>query len=145
MAGLGFTVSATEATCPTSAYTLLQIQAPTNQKVIVKEWSFSIASTTPVLVRVVRQSNRPSGSSAANPVKENDKDSETVQTTGRQTFAGSFQPTDTDELFGEEVQGGYTWQAPYKEEIIVGGGEYLAIELNSSVAAKVKARFKCSE
>lgn len=151
MAGVSFSAqSAAVALAAATKKTVLQITAPTNQRVKVKEWSVSfdgVSNTAiPVLVEIARQSTAGTGGDALTLVKTNAGDDETLQTTG-QTDVDTGNPTETSVLVAEKVhpQGGMTWQAPFGEEIIVKGGERLGIAVTAPATVNVVARFRCEE
>jgi hypothetical protein len=143
MAGVKFVAQTAEVATGTAKKTLLQLLAPANQRVLVKEISISFDGVTntnePILVQITRQST--AGTMTALTLqKMNTGDNETLQTTAQHT--ATVEPTETAELMGEQVhpQGGYTWQAPFGGEIVITGGERLGIAVTASVTANAKTR-----
>lgn len=132
MAGVGVAAVTPSISFSTSTTTLIQIVAPTNQRLVVNELSVSfdgVSNTAkPIQVDVLRQSSAGTMSSLT-PVKRNSSDSETIQSTAQHTSTG--EPTAGNILMSEQVhpQTGYTWQAPFGKEIIVPGGGRLGIRL----------------
>lgn len=116
----------------TSTVTLIQVVAPTNQRLVISEISVSfdgVSNTAkPIQVDVLRQSTAGTMSSLT-PVKVNSSDSETLQTTAQHT--ATAEPTAGNILMTENVhpQTGYTWQAPFGKELIVPGGGRLGVRL----------------
>lgn len=151
MSGVKFAVQTSEFTTGTVKLTVLQILAAANHRCTVKEWgvSFDGVSNTdaPILVGVERQSDGGTGGDVITGKKMNDADDEVIQTTALENIDASTAPTTTHELVGEQVhpQAGYTWQAPYGNEIIVEAGGRLAIVVTAGVAVNVKAHFICEE
>ena len=144
MAGVGFKAVTGEIATGTSAKTLLQILAPANQRLKVKEWSISFTGVSntgvPIKVDVLRQTTAGTMTSLT-PVQGNNSDSETLQVTAQHT--ATVEPTAGDVLFSEEVhpQYGYTWQAPFGDEIPVKGGSRLAIRVTAAASVSAIARF----
>lgn len=150
MAGLAFEAQSPEVATGTTKKTVLQILAPTNQRVLVSEWSISFEGLdpvgTPIQVTLERQSTAGSGGDPLTPVKTNSGDDETIQTTALSDIDTS-QPTETATLRREKVhpQGGYTWQAPFGKEIVVKGGERLGITVFAAVTVDCVATFRAEE
>ena len=128
--------------------TLLQLVAAANHRVKVDEISISFKgvdnTADPVLVRIFRQSSAGT-MSALTPKKLNEADDETLQTTAQED--ASVEPTTGDEIMGEEVhpQSGFLWQAPFGKEIIVKGGNRLAVVVTAAEAVDCKARMSFEE
>jgi hypothetical protein len=155
MAGLIFSCTTSEIT-PTSGAqrTLLQIASPANQRVKVKEWSVSFQGTsntaTPAQVQVMRQSTAGTGGSSADaaPQKWDDDQGETIQSSSLSAAtAFSAEPTYGAVLQTENVhtQSGFCWQAPVGGEILLKGGDRLAIVVNEAAGVPTVARFVCEE
>jgi hypothetical protein len=138
MAGVRFKVRTNGIATGTSAKTLLQIKAATNHAVLVEEVSISFAGTNnthaPIRVDIMRQTTAgtmtASGTNSSI-VKDPDDSSETLQTTASDT--ATVEPIASDILRTEYVhpQTGWTWQARYRGEIKVGGGDYLGIRVTA--------------
>lgn len=132
MADLALAAVTPQITFSTSTVTLLQITAPTNQRLKVKEASVSFQGTSntaaPIEVDVLRQTT--AGTMTSLTPKLVDKDmQETIQSTAQHT--ATVEPTAGDILMSEAVhpQTGYTWQAPFGGEIKVQGGGRLGTRL----------------
>lgn len=152
MAGLGFTVvNTTSITTGTSKKTILQIVAPTNQRLVVDEWWADFAGVeptdVPVLVEVWAQSSAGSGGTPVTPSKQNTGDDETLQVTAQEDVNSSTQPTDTVCHFRRRIhpQEGITWKASFGKEIVVKGGQRLAIAITAAVSVIVQAGFRGQE
>lgn len=134
MAGVGFRAVTGEIATGTSAKTLAQVVAASNHRILIKEISVSFKGTSnsaaPIKVDVVRQSDAGT-TSALTPVKGNDADDETLQTTARHT--ATAEPTTGDVLLTMEVhpQSGFFWQAPFGGEIPVKGGGRLGVRVTA--------------
>lgn len=113
-----------------TAKTVLQIVAPTNQRLLLKGFSVSfdgVASTdAPVQVHLVKQTTAGT-SSPGTPVRDGDPGSETIQTTSR--IAITVEPTTTDILRRYEVhpQGGSIERAFDLDNIPIPGGTRLGL------------------
>src|SRR5580693_4595042 len=146
MAGIKWVVESDEISSGTSKVTILQVASPSGYRQAIREWSCSLnapAGSPPCLVQVYRQSPAVSadGGTPVTIKKWNTQDGLSSHVTAEENFDVSTQPTDDDELFGEEVAsvgGGYTWQAPEGGEIILNPGEALGIVITATVATKVK-------
>lgn len=84
-----------------TAKTVLQIVAAANHRVKVQRVSVSFEGTSttdaPVQVDIYRQTTAGTGGTANNPVKDNDADDETLQTTALRNIV-TAEPTSTDLL-----------------------------------------------
>jgi len=151
MAGVKIAAQTIEISTGTAKKTHLQILAAANHRTLVKEISVSFDGVSniaaPILVEVLRQSDAGSGGDVLTLKKLDTSDSETVQTTGLSNVDGSAQPTDTDEVLGEQVhpQGGFTWQAPFGGEIEIPGGGRLGIALTAGADVNAKVRIFAEE
>lgn len=148
MAGLFCTAQTTEeALAAATAETIIQLVAPTNQRVRVLGWGVffdgTSATAAPVEVRIVRQTTAGTAS-ALTPVL-NQPASETIQTTAQQDF--SAEPTSTDVLDVVEVhpQGGYEKWFPPGYEIIMAGGTRLGLECTAPAIVNVRAKIYFEE
>jgi len=138
MAGLRIIVPFT-ATTGTVTQTLVQIVAPTNQRLsILRIFIGGVsgnAADLPVLMEVLPQTSAGT-SSAVTPVKVNDSDDETVQTTARQGFS-STEPTDAGgaivkHTFPVPTTGpGRDFVFPPGRELFVKGGTRMGIRANT--------------
>jgi hypothetical protein len=94
--------------------TILQIAAPTNQKLRVFEASISFdgvtAADAKILVEHVADATTGGTGTAVTPQKVNGSDGETIQQTGKEAF--TVEPTGGRVIFKELIhpQAGYTWR-----------------------------------
>ena len=143
MAGVRFQAVTSEVATGTAIKTILQIVAATNQRVLIDEIAISFKGTSPtdapIWLRVLRQTTAGT-MSALTPVKNNNGDDETLQTTAQHT--ATAEPTAGDVLMAQEIhpQTGYTWQAPFGRQIVVKGGGRLGIEVTAGVGVNCLAR-----
>ena len=148
MAGVKWAAVTGEVVTGTSLKTILQVKAAAGTRIVVKEWSISFIGTSntaqPIKVDVMRQTTAGTMTSLT-PVKVNSSDDETLTTTAQHT--ATVEPTASDIIFSEEVhpQSGYTWQAPFGEEIIVPNAGRLAIVVTAAASTSCVARFKGEE
>jgi hypothetical protein len=148
MSGVGFSAVTAQINTTTSAITLLQVVAASNHRVLIKELSVSFEGVNnahaPIEVVVLRQTTAGT-MSALTPVKANNTDDETLQTTAQHT--ATAEPTSGDVLMRELVhpQTGYTWQAPFGGEIVIPGGGKLGIKVTAANAVDAVARVRGEE
>ncbi len=148
MAGNRFKGVTDPITTGTSAKTLLQIIAASHHKVKIDEISVSFNGTSntaePIRVDVLRQTTGGTMSSLTLRKDPDDWD-ETIQTTAQHT--STSEPTAGDVLLTEYVhpQQGYTWQAPFGREIIIGGGDRLGIRVTAAASVSAIARVSGEE
>lgn len=122
--------------------TVLQIAAPTNQRLKLKRWGVFFdgvdSAAEPVQVRLLRQTDAGTMSSLT-PVKQV-AGSETVQTTAQHT--ATAEPTAGDVLDMAEVhpQSGFEVIIPFDMPIEVPGGERIGIECTAPAAVNVRAK-----
>jgi hypothetical protein len=127
--------------------TVLQVVAPANQRLKIKEWgvSFDGVSVTgePVQVELLRQTTAGT-MTALTPVKLV-AGSETVQATAQHT--ATAEPTAGDILDSQEVhpQGGYGKIFPFNQEIEVPGGGRLGIRCTAPAIVNVRAKIVFEE
>lgn len=149
MSALGIVGQAEAVATGTSVKTLIQLLAPTNQRLKVKEISISFNGTsntaTPILVEVVRQTG--AGTMSALTLRKADPDdTETIQTTAQQN--ATVEPTDSGDVpMAEYVhpQTGFLWQAPFGGEIIVPGGGRLGIRVTAGASVSANVRIGAEE
>lgn len=147
MAGI-FIEAQTVAIAVGNPKTLLQIVAPTNQKLKIHEWSISFNGTsntdTPVKVDLLRQTDAGTMSSYTLK-KKNSDDAETIQSTAQHT--ATIEPSAGDIIRTEYVhpQTGFVWQAPFGKEIPVKGGERIGIRVTSSLSISAVAFMEFEE
>jgi len=148
MAGLRWIAQTSEvALAAATAKTIVQVVAPTNQRLKIKRWGvfFDGISPTeaPVQVRLLRQSTAGTMSSLT-PTKLG-TEGETVQATAQHT--ATAEPTAGDVLDVAEVhpQSGYEVIFPAGEEIEVGGGGRVGIECTAPAIVNVRAKIIAEE
>ena len=148
MAGINAVAQTTEiALTAATAKTVIQIVAPTNQRLKVKEWGVFFDGTSavaePVQVRLLRQTTAGTMSSLT-PVKRSQA-SETLQATAQHT--ATVEPTASDVVDACEVhpQSGYEKLYPMGAEIEVSGGTRLGIECTAPAAVNVRAKIAYEE
>jgi hypothetical protein len=149
MAGLTGIAQTVEIATGTAVKTLLQLVAPTNQRLLVKEISISFKGITstdaPILVDLLRQTT--AGTMSALTINPDDAGyDEALQATAQHT--ATAEPTAGVILYSEEVhpQGGaFLWQAPYKAERICKGGTRLGLRVTAGVSVSALARMVYEE
>lgn len=145
MAGLLCAATTTEiALAAATAKTVLQIVAPTNQRVLVKRLGlfFDGVSVTgePVQVRVLRQTTAGT-MSALTPVKVRPGGAaETIQSTAQHT--ATVEPTAGDvlDVFEIHPQSGFDGWLPLTGEIDMAGGTRLGIECTAPAVVNARAK-----
>ena len=154
MAALQFYVDlvSTPVTAST-AKTIVQIAAPTNQRVKVTGYSFFLDGATstnaPAQIRILRQTTAGTSLVAATPVIIENELTETVQSTCQ---IGS-QTTQTEPTAGTvlktiaipQYNGMYEVFMPFDQPIIIGGGTRLGFELNSPNNVNVRGHVAAEE
>jgi len=130
-----------------TAKTVLQLVAPTNQRLKLKRWGVFFDGTSgtaePVQVRLLRQTNAGTMSSLT-PVKQV-AGSETVQTTAQHT--ATAEPTAGDVIDVAEVhpQSGYEVIIPFDMPVEVPGGGRIGIECTAPATVNVRAKLVFEE
>ena len=150
MARTYFNVLAIEVTSTTAARTVLQLKAPTNQRVAIWEVSVSFKGTnaaqTPIKVEFVQQTTAGSGGVSASLTKDDPSSPDTVQSTALQAL--TTEPTGTAVSFAEEVNaasGGFYYGAPQDKPIQVPPNNYLGIRITADTNTTLIARLRCEE
>lgn len=139
-------LSATTAEIPlvaSTAKTILQVVAPTNQRLKVKRWGVffdSVAAGAGVLVKLVRQTSAGTMTSLT-PVKLGIAGSETIQSTAYHT--ASSEPTTTDTL--DIVEGAIDVFFPAGEELVVVGGARIGIICTADTGVNVVGKIEYEE
>lgn len=145
MAGIrGTLLTSTGFSTTTAARTLLQLAAPANQSVFVKEVEISFDGTTAnapkVLVEIVRTA---AGGTATNvnPTKEDPKDTENLQATGKENF--SAEPAGGVVIRRRWIhpQSDYT----FRLNLRIKGGETLGIRTTVATAVNAHAGINYEE
>lgn len=149
MAGILARANAAEVATTTSTKTIVQLVAPTNQRLKVWQWGVGFKGITnsdaPIKVDLVEQSTAGT-SSALSTVREPDGGSETLQGTARE--AVTVEPTLTSVLESHEIhpQGGsFDWVAPQINPILMAGGKRLGIRVTAGVSVSCTAYFRYEE
>jgi len=148
MAGIKSFAQTGEIASGTSKKTVLQVIAPSNQRLKVGEFHISFKGTTntdaPVLVEIARQSTAGTMSSLTL-VKADESADETLQATAQHT--ATAEPTETAVVKSFEVhpQGSYTWQATFGDELLVKGGTRLGIAVTASTSVSCVASMMLEE
>lgn len=123
-----------------TAITVLQVVAPTNQRLALRSFSVSFDGVSPtaepVQVELVKQSTAGT-STAATPVRDGDPGSETLQVTAVKNC--TVEPTTSDVLRRYEVhpQTGYERAFGPDEEIWIPGGTRLGMRCTAPAAVNV--------
>jgi hypothetical protein len=146
MAGIKACVQTPEITLvAATAKTVLQIVAPTNQRLMLKRWGvfFDGTSSTaePVQVRLLRQTTAIGGSpTTVTPVRLN-AGSETLQATAASSAGGS-EPTASDvlDVFEVHPQTGVDVVFPLDQDVTITGGTRLGIECTAPAGVNVRAK-----
>jgi hypothetical protein len=148
MAGVRFAAVTGEVATGTSAKTILQVVAASNQRVLVDEVAVSFkgmsATDAPILVEVLRQTTAGTMSSLT-PRKLHDGDDESLQVTAQ--HSATSEPTAGDVLLAQLIhpQTGYTWQAPFGRQLHVKGGGRLGVRVTAGVSVNCVARVVAEE
>jgi hypothetical protein len=127
--------------------TVLQVAAPTHQRLKIKRWGVFfegiVGTDAPVQVRLLRQTDAGTMSSLT-PVKQV-AGSETVQATAQHTASG--EPTAGDVIDVAEVhpQSGYEIIIPFDMPVEVPGGSRVAIECTAPDAVNARAKIVFEE
>jgi hypothetical protein len=153
MAGLygSFTTGAVALNSGT-AQTVLQITAPTNQRLRITEYEFSFDGTnsanTPASIKIERQTGGTFTNNSVAPVKINDPSNvgETLQATSNNTV--TVEPTEGDKLryISVPVFGGTVIlpQPPGQEDYVMGGTK-LGIKISAAQAVNVYVTVRYEE
>ena len=149
MAGVKLTINTVQIATGTSAKTLLQVVAASNHRVRIKEWSIAFEGVSntaaPIQVRVLKQTTAGT-MSALTPVKWNDNDDETLQTTAQHTSTSEPTASDVKQIELVHPQSGYTWQPPSSEEdLIIPGGQRMGWEVTAAADVDAVVRVIAEE
>lgn len=152
MADMKFVVQneANVAMVAATAKTILQILAPTNQRVKILNFgmAFDGASVTavPVLVEIVRQSTAGTGGTAYTPKKLDDSLTETILSTALTNIV-TTEPTTGDILFTFLVhpQQCYREIAAFGYELKCGGADRVGVRVTAPAAVNCRAIMQCEE
>lgn len=145
MAGIICTVqTAEQALTAATAKTIVQIVAPTNQRLKVLRWGvgFDGISPTaePVQVRLLRQTSAIGGTPAAITPVITGVGSETPQATAAYYGGSPTEPSAGNVLSVKEIhpQSSYDYTFPLGQEILVPGGGRLGIECTAPANVNVR-------
>jgi len=121
------------------AKTVLQILAPTNQRVRILAFGIffdgSVPNAEPVVVKLVRQTTAGSGMATVTMVKTGPvAGSETLQTQGFHTATSEPTTTDILDIFEIHPQAGVEKLFPLGREIVIAGGTRLGLVVTSPSA-----------
>lgn len=138
MAGLNLDVTSGEvALVAATAKTVLQVKAPSNQRLLVKGMKImgkaaAGGTDTPTKVRITRNSSSFGTGTSGTPVKKNPSLSETIQSTSFYNFTiEPTSPTDAGVMYEVNPQTGLIEYFPFDQPIHVPGGQSLQVELTS--------------
>jgi hypothetical protein len=153
MARLTFTVGTDGeiALASATATTVLQVLAPTNQRVAVLGFHVGFDGTNPtaepVQVEILRQTSAGAGRASVTPSKDDDSLPETVQTTATKWQAAATEPTAGEILREYEVhpQASYERAFGIDEEIRIKGGGRIGLRLTAPSGVNCRARLSLEE
>jgi hypothetical protein len=152
MAGLEFQAvnSAAVALAAATAKTIVAVTAPTNQKVLVGEWSVSFdgvtSSAVPVLCELVYFTAAGAGTKTSlTPSKRNASDGETIQATAGENY--TVEPTVATVLDAILVSptSGYKEIRPLRREVPIPGGKIVGIRCNAPAIVNVRGALIATE
>lgn len=125
-----------------TAKTVLQVTAPTNQRIVVKRWGVYFDGTAtnnePVQVVLMRQTT--SGTMTSLTPKAINIVSETLQATAQHTATAEPTSGDTLDIAKVHPQTSYEVLLPLGDEIIVAGGGRIGIVCTAADAVNVIAK-----
>lgn len=138
--------------------TIVQIKAPTNQRVRLKGLGVYFdgvnSGATPIELRLLKQTTPGAGLLAATPTTIEPELSEIVQSSAQLGVSTGENPTEPTagpiyRTFSiPAFMGVYECKEPFLEEIIIGGGDFLAIDgLNPSgqFVVNIRGYVRCEE
>lgn len=149
MAGVLFSLVPGQVTLvAATARTVVQIIAPTNQRVLLKQLEIygnsTSGSATPVYGRLLVQTSAGTMSSLT-PSKHNAADDETIQSTASHTATVEPSASTVKRTFFFHPQAGLIMPFPPGQEIPIIGGTRLGLELTSVEGATVTPTILCEE
>lgn len=131
-----------------TAKTVLQLRAATNHRVKLLSWGIYfdgiVVTAAPIQVELIRQTT--DGTMTAVVARKNDDSlAETMQTDGGKNATAA--PTDGDILEVKEIhpQQGYEKLYPFGGEVIIGGGDRVALKVTSPTAVNCEAEMTFEE
>lgn len=144
MAAFPCSASAAGVASTTSAKTVLQLVAPTNQRLRVTRLLLGLHGTSataePVLVELVRQSTAGT-STAVTPVARNALGTETVQATAVKDCAA--EPTTVGVVYRTSLHPQASLELPL--DLVVAGGTRLGLRLTAAATVNADATFEFEE
>ena len=150
MAGVKVSVPSGEVSLSAGvAKTVLSLKAAANHRALVKSikvfFKGIVTTDTPVKIRLVRITTDSGTGSAITEVKVNEADNETIQSVGRHTF--TVEPTIGDVLETWEIhpQTGLVVFYPPDDELVIIGGNEVALEMTAAQAQTVSANLTIEE
>lgn len=150
MAGLGFQAinSAAVALSASTAKTIVSVIAPSQQRVLVKEWSGSFdgvtSSAVPVLVEIVYYTGYGTGTALALS-KTNQGDPETIQSTAKENLTVEPSGAVVIDSILVSPTSGFKEIRPQGSEIPIPGGKMVGIRCNAPATVNVRGVLKCIE
>jgi hypothetical protein len=152
MAGVLWHVNSGECALQAStAKSILQIKAPTNQRVIIRSVRFfgkqpAGGTDTPVKIRLTRSTANFGTFTGATPSKNDPNDGETIQTTaGANASAEPTSPTDGGLWWELQPQTGIIEPLAPGQEIKIPGGQSVQFEFTSPGTPTVMMEATCEE
>lgn len=150
MAGVGFQAinSAAVALSAATAKTIVSAIAPSQQRVLVREWSGSFdgvtSSAVPVLVEIVYFTGGGVGTALA-PTKTNQGDPENLQSTAKENYTTEPAGAVVIDSILVSPTSGFKEIRPLGQEIPVPGGKMIGIRCNAPATVNVRGTLKCVE
>jgi hypothetical protein len=148
MARLRFIARQVNIATGTSAKTLMQIVAPTNQRVILIEFGISFRGTSatdpPVLVELLRQTTAGTMTSLTL-VKADQSIAETIQSTAQHTSTGEPTAGDVYKSFNVHPQRGIIWQPGPLDQLMIPGGNRLGLRCTVGTTQNADVYMLCEE
>lgn len=132
MAGLECVVnSGTQSLASDTPETVLQLLAPTNQRLKIKGFSITMGGIVikDLIVQVVAQTTAGTSATAPTVIKLTRNAAETVQAVAATNF--SVEPTYGDVFQYKRLQSSYEKIFPLGQELIVEGGTYIGVVVES--------------
>lgn len=148
MADMNFIARVAGVASGTAAKTLIQLLAPTNQRVKIKEVGIGLHGTSnvaePITVDLLRQTTAGTASALAL-AKEDDTRPEAIQTTAQQTVTAEPTAGDIIRTWTIHPQTSQVYQLPIEDEITLGGGKRLGLRVTAAATVNVDAYIRGEE
>ena len=165
MADLSFLVETTSLSTGTSVNCLLELEAPTNQRVKILGWGISFTgtettilatpadttTTAPIQVRLIKgtaggtYTNTLGSVGTYGSITVLNGVSQSVQTAAKTTSTGNTVATGVIDVANIGYTDLFEKFFPKGQEPILNGGEFLAIECHASVTVNCRAKIICEE